>query len=61
MGHCTEFLAESALGQSVSCSIGLIGRVLRLPENATHLLIVAQGTGVAPFLSILRRVASENI
>ena len=61
-GHCSQYLADFALNKSLSFSIGLIGRVLKLPnDTATNLLIIAQGTGIAPFLSILDRISySEN-
>lgn len=60
-GHCSQYLADFALNKSLSFSIGLIGRVLKLPNDTANLLIIAQGTGIAPFLSILDRILySEN-
>lgn len=57
LGHCSQFLADFGLNKNLSFSIGLIGRILRLPADASNLLIIAQGTGVAPFLSILDRLS----
>ena len=59
-GHCTEYLADHALNKEVSCQIGLLGRTLRLPADAKHVVLVGQGTGIAPLMSILERITTGS-
>ena len=60
-GHCTSFLSDEAnIGSKVKCNFSTLYRVLSLPsDQSAHLLLIAQGTGVAPFISMLEQI-SEN-
>ncbi|CAM6090309.1 unnamed protein product [Calypogeia fissa] len=61
-GICSNFLCDAKPGDQVQIT-GPSGKVLLLPEedkNATHIM-VATGTGIAPYRAYLRRMFMEDV
>jgi len=59
-GVCSNFLCDSKPGDDVMLT-GPAGKVMLMPEKnpATDLIMVATGTGIAPYRSFLRRLFVE--
>jgi len=60
-GVCSNFLCDSKPGDDVMLT-GPAGKVMLMPEKnpATDLIMVATGTGIAPYRSFLRRLFIEK-
>jgi len=61
-GICSNFLCDSKPGDKVQIT-GPSGKVMLLPEddpNAVHIM-VATGTGIAPYRAYLRRMFMEDV
>jgi len=60
-GVCSNFLCDSKPGDEVMLT-GPTGKVMLMPESKpeTDLIMVATGTGIAPYRSFLRRLFIEN-
>jgi sulfite reductase alpha subunit-like flavoprotein len=56
VGHCSSWLSnESNIGSKVKCVFSTLFNVLNVDRaDSSPLLLVAQGTGIAPFMSILQ-------
>ena len=60
-GLCSNFLCDAKAGDAVTMT-GPTGKVLLLPEDPNAVIImVATGTGIAPFRSFWRRMFYENV
>jgi len=60
-GVCSNFLCDTKPGDEVMLT-GPAGKVMLMPEKnpATDLIMVATGTGIAPYRSFLRRLFFEQ-
>lgn len=60
-GLCSNFLCDAKAGDEVTMT-GPTGKVLLLPQepNAVHIM-VATGTGIAPYRAYLRRMFAEDV
>jgi len=60
-GVCSNFLCDAKAGDSVTMT-GPSGKVMLLPESApdTDIIMVATGTGIAPYRSFIRRLFTEK-
>merc|ERR1719231_1260502 len=60
-GICSNFLCDATPGAEVMMT-GPTGTVMLLPEDpATPVIMVATGTGIAPFRSFIRRFFLEDV
>ena len=59
-GVCSNFLCNIQPGEQVQVA-GPVGKSMLLPEDPNaDIIMVATGTGIAPFRSFLRRLFAEN-
>ena len=60
-GVCSNFLCDSKPGQDLSLT-GPSGKVMLIPETDPNvdLIMVATGTGIAPYRSMIRRLFVEK-
>merc|ERR1712187_136943 len=60
-GVCSNFLCDSQPGQELKLT-GPSGKVMLIPEKdpSVDLIMVATGTGIAPYRSFLRRLFVEK-
>jgi ferredoxin--NADP+ reductase len=60
-GVCSNFLADAKPGDDVSLT-GPTGKVMLMPEKnpAADIIMVATGTGIAPYRAFIRRLFVEN-
>lgn len=60
-GVCSNYLCDSKPGDEINLT-GPAGKVMLLPEKepATDLIMIATGTGIAPYRSFIRRLFVED-
>lgn len=60
-GVCSNYLCDSKPGDSINLT-GPAGKVMLMPEKEpkTDLIMIATGTGIAPYRSFLRRLFVED-
>lgn len=59
-GVCSNFLCDSERGDEVMVA-GPVGKTMLLPEDPTaDVIMIATGTGIAPFRAFLHRLFMEN-
>ena len=60
-GVCSNFLCDTKAGDEVQMT-GPAGKVMLMPEEdpKTDLIMVATGTGIAPYRGFIRRLFTEN-
>lgn len=59
-GVCSNFLCDASPGTPIQVA-GPIGKTMLLPEDpTTDIIMVATGTGIAPFRAFLHRLFLEN-
>lgn len=59
-GVCSNFLCDAQPGEKIQVA-GPIGKTMLLPEDPnTDVIMVATGTGIAPFRAFLHRLFVEN-
>lgn len=59
-GVCSGFLCDAPPGTAVSLA-GPVGKTMLLPEDPSQdIIMVATGTGIAPFRAFLQRLFAEN-
>jgi len=60
-GICSNFLCDTKAGEEVKMT-GPSGKVMLMPEEnpETDLIMVATGTGIAPYRSFVRRLFAED-
>lgn len=59
-GICSNFLCDAKPGQEIMMT-GPTGKVLLMPEPNKPLIMVATGTGIAPFRAFWRRAFYEQV
>jgi len=60
-GVCSNFLCDTKAGDEVKLT-GPVGKVMLMPEEdpKTDYIMVATGTGIAPYRGFIRRLFNEN-
>mmetsp|Transcript_25538 Transcript_25538/g.59849 ORF Transcript_25538/g.59849 Transcript_25538/m.59849 type:complete len:339 (-) Transcript_25538:76-1092(-) len=60
-GVCSNFLCDTSAGDDVKMT-GPVGKVMLMPEEdpTTDLIMVATGTGIAPYRGFIRRLFAED-
>jgi len=60
-GICSNFLCDTKAGDDISLT-GPVGKVMLIPEEdpTTDLIMVATGTGIAPYRGFIRRLFAED-